>query len=578
MGFTNYYNTYVHDYARVVARLQDKLKVPREIGKKGSKAKISWDAQDQECFEEIKKRLCSKLILQRVNPDRPFVLRTDASRFAVGATLEQLVDSDRKPTVEDVLTGKTVPVAFMSRKLTSTQQNWSPREQETYAIILALQKWETWIGLQPVPILSDHKALESWAREVLDTPSGPLGRRSRWHQILSKYDLSVGYIPGKNNTVADILSRWAYPAGQAARDISIHGSAGDDAEMKGIMKKEKEDARGSVYVTLGGPPAQNKPRASRATSKRKAARADPPQVQPPRFEFKKPSVAAKAPVEPRKRFHHTQPQGFRTPSGDQEGTPIPATPPERRAGQGAGGGVPVGVEAEMSPRTPIFVNPGSDADSFPAAQPEPDLSFPMDGEGDWEFIPSAHAPPPDQGSPSHEIEDVPPSEPQEPTPLQEELELEPEQEPERDPPLTVKEMVVCNWEREYDRCPTFGFAWKATHGRAENWPQGFRLQNHRLFAEGKECIPWTLQNATIRNYHDFMLHIGPEKLWEKLDRQFLFADTGKAKEFTWAVGDECETCQACKRAAAKKRPSHFHSHTPPHHGQRCHRRVFRGPH
>ena len=113
------------------------------------------------------------MILQRVNPDKPFVLRTDASRYAVGATLEQLVDEDRAPTVEDVLLGKTVPVAFMSRKLTSTQRNWVPREQETYAIILALQKWESWIGLQPVLILSDHKALESWSREVLNLPVVP---------------------------------------------------------------------------------------------------------------------------------------------------------------------------------------------------------------------------------------------------------------------------------------------------------------------------------------------------------------------------------------------------------------------
>ena len=46
---------------------------------------------DQKAFEEIKMVLCSKLILQRVNPDKPFVLRVDASRYAVGATLEQRV-------------------------------------------------------------------------------------------------------------------------------------------------------------------------------------------------------------------------------------------------------------------------------------------------------------------------------------------------------------------------------------------------------------------------------------------------------------------------------------------------------
>ena len=146
--------------------------------------------------------------------------------------MEQLIDEDRKPTADDVLNKRTVPIAFMSRKLTKGQRNWVPREQETYAIILALQKWESWIGMQSVLVLTDHKSLESWAREVLDTPSGPLGRRSRWHQIFSKFDLSVGYIPGRDNLIPDILSRWAYPASEAYRNISIHGCAEDDEEMK----------------------------------------------------------------------------------------------------------------------------------------------------------------------------------------------------------------------------------------------------------------------------------------------------------------------------------------------------------
>jgi hypothetical protein len=242
-------------YAELVAALQEKLKVPRHIGKKGSRFKVEFTPQDVECFEEIKKRLCSNLVLQRVNPDKPFVLRVDASRYAVGATLEQLIDGDRNPTPQDVLEGKTVPVAFMSRKLTKGQRNWVPREQETYAIILALQKWESWVGTQPVLVLTDHKSIESWAKEVLDTPSGPLGRRSRWHQIFSKFNLTVGYIPGSQNMIPDILSRWAYPASQAYRDISKHGTLEDLEEMEEIIRQEREEEKKCIYLTLKGDPS-----------------------------------------------------------------------------------------------------------------------------------------------------------------------------------------------------------------------------------------------------------------------------------------------------------------------------------
>jgi hypothetical protein len=57
LGFTNYYSSYVKGYTDVVARLQDKLKVPREEGKKGSRKKILWEPADQAAFEEIKRRL-----------------------------------------------------------------------------------------------------------------------------------------------------------------------------------------------------------------------------------------------------------------------------------------------------------------------------------------------------------------------------------------------------------------------------------------------------------------------------------------------------------------------------------------
>jgi hypothetical protein len=84
LGFTNYYSSYIQNYAQIVARLSDKLAVPRDIGKKGSKFRVDWDEEDLKAFENMKKVLCGALSLQRVNPDKPFVLRVDASKYAVG--------------------------------------------------------------------------------------------------------------------------------------------------------------------------------------------------------------------------------------------------------------------------------------------------------------------------------------------------------------------------------------------------------------------------------------------------------------------------------------------------------------
>ena len=101
-------------------------------------------------------------------------------------------------------------------------------------------------------VVTDHKALEGWATETLDTPSGPVGRRSRWHEFLSKFDLTVEYLPGKVNDAADSLSRWAYPASQAAREVSKHGTWENKKEREELDKKEREEERECMVITRSG--------------------------------------------------------------------------------------------------------------------------------------------------------------------------------------------------------------------------------------------------------------------------------------------------------------------------------------
>ena len=237
LGLTNYYSSYVPHYADFSGPLTYKLRLNRQEGRKGSTVKLVWKQGEIEAFEQLKKVLAQNLELHRMDPDAPFVLRTDASDKAIGAVLEQ--DRELAPGQTPV----RVPVGFFSRKLSKSQLNWTPREKETYAVVSALQKWAGWIGLQPVLIVTDHKSLENWVEEKRDTPSGPGGRRGRWHEILSKFDLTVVYVPGRDNVVADAMSRYAYPASKAFQDVSVHGSAEAAEEMKVIIAEERREER-----------------------------------------------------------------------------------------------------------------------------------------------------------------------------------------------------------------------------------------------------------------------------------------------------------------------------------------------
>ena len=131
LGFCNYYPGYVRMYAEMAVPITALLKGNRDENKKGSKKPIIWDDEANNAFEAMKRALLDKLKLWIINPNKGFVLRTDASDYAVGAVLEQVGDD-----------GTHVPVVFWSRPLAPGQRRtWTPREKETYAIICALRKW-----------------------------------------------------------------------------------------------------------------------------------------------------------------------------------------------------------------------------------------------------------------------------------------------------------------------------------------------------------------------------------------------------------------------------------------------------
>jgi hypothetical protein len=254
LGLCNYYAGYVRMFAELAAPLQDKLKLPRELTRAGSKPPVTWTPEEEEAFRKLKEALVADLQLWHVDPAKPFVLKTDASDYAIGAVLEQY------PAVQGELTMDVVREGggYMSRKLTEGQRlRWDVRDKETYAVVSALEKWSGYLLGNKVVVLTDHKALESWYKEHV-AGIGPQGRRARWHAKMNQFQIEVIYIPGGSNEVADALSRWAYPASEGLRDSSWHGTPEDNEEMRKQIAEEKQRERScptAVHpIPQGAPP------------------------------------------------------------------------------------------------------------------------------------------------------------------------------------------------------------------------------------------------------------------------------------------------------------------------------------
>ena len=87
MGFCNYYSGYVRMYAELSGPLHKMLQVGKFDGRKGSKKNLAWTPAAEDAFSRLKERLLGQLGLFLVDPNKGFVLRTDASDYAVGAVL-----------------------------------------------------------------------------------------------------------------------------------------------------------------------------------------------------------------------------------------------------------------------------------------------------------------------------------------------------------------------------------------------------------------------------------------------------------------------------------------------------------
>ena len=98
--------------------------------------RVKWTDECEDALHHLQAALREIATLHVPKFDKPSYIRTDASRYAIGAVLEQV----------DEATGDHYPLAFWFWKLAPRQMQWSPREQETYAMICALKKYQSWVS------------------------------------------------------------------------------------------------------------------------------------------------------------------------------------------------------------------------------------------------------------------------------------------------------------------------------------------------------------------------------------------------------------------------------------------------
>ncbi len=186
LGFANFYRRFIRNFSTVAAPMTSMLKRGRQ--------RLVWTPAAIAAFQKLKERFTTAPILHHPDPEREFTVEVDASSTGIGAILSQRHGDP----------SKLYPCAFHSRKLTPTEQNYDVGNRELLAMKAAFEEWRHWLkgAKHPFTVLTDHRNLE-----YLRSAKRLNYRQARWALFFTRFDFSVTYRPGAQNTKADALSR-----------------------------------------------------------------------------------------------------------------------------------------------------------------------------------------------------------------------------------------------------------------------------------------------------------------------------------------------------------------------------------
>jgi len=141
LGLTNYYRRFIKDFARIAVPLH--MLVRKE-------QRWKWEKKQEEMFERLKAVFTTEPILAILDINKEIRVETDASDYAIEGVLSTKYED-----------GKWRLVAFISKLLNTTEQNYEIHDKEMLAVIRCLEAWRHYLegAKLEFEIWTDHKNL-----------------------------------------------------------------------------------------------------------------------------------------------------------------------------------------------------------------------------------------------------------------------------------------------------------------------------------------------------------------------------------------------------------------------------------
>jgi hypothetical protein len=181
LGLAPYYRKFIPEFSHLTAPLVTLLK---------NNTKWNWGEKQKKAVRALVSLISEEPVLVHFDESLPTEIHTDASNFGLGAVLAQKKDGEIKP------------VDFLSRALSNAESRYHSNELECLALVWALKKFRCYVYGRPFTVRTDNSAVK-WLRDKKEL----LGKFSRWILSIQEYDFKIEHVKGKNNVVADALSR-----------------------------------------------------------------------------------------------------------------------------------------------------------------------------------------------------------------------------------------------------------------------------------------------------------------------------------------------------------------------------------
>ncbi|GJT91625.1 putative reverse transcriptase domain-containing protein [Tanacetum coccineum] len=177
LGLAGYYCRFIEGFLKIAKSLT-------ELTQKNKKH--IWGEDQESAFQLLKQKLYEAPILALPEGNDNFVVYCDASHQGLGAVLMQ----------------REKVIAYASRQLKPHKENYTTHNLELGAVVFALKIWRYYLYGTKCTVFTDHKSLQ----HILDQKELNM-RQRRWLELLADYDCEIHNHPGKENVVADTLSR-----------------------------------------------------------------------------------------------------------------------------------------------------------------------------------------------------------------------------------------------------------------------------------------------------------------------------------------------------------------------------------